>query len=241
MMRKPGIYALTGLLILLVSIVFSQNASGWIVSEYHDAGSDEGGSYTTTWYRVENNSFDDIIGFAVAVNPTYSSDYETLVYAPMGSASPVGDWEGAIVDSDAWDYEVINDLDYPPLTRATFFGYSWNDSFGHYGYNYAYVALPWGLFEDPYANGRIPAGQTYGSDEIQGFDPNSDFGFKVYTGLPGGSPVIAMFEGKGGYLGETGADNTNPVPLPASLILFGSGLLPIAGSIYRKAKNRKIY
>ncbi len=226
--------------IILTFLMVAENANAWILSEFYKLDTDDSGEYTVFWYQIENNSFDDIIGFAVGIGPSYSDTYETVISAPTGTDSPVGDWgyNTRIVDGEAWDFEVLNDADENQITIASFFGYTWDEFFGHYGYQYAYVALPDGLDEYldgvfSYPDGWIPAGSTYGNGGDE-FNPYTDFGFRYYAAAEPASPVIAKF-GQGAVItGETGASNANPVPVPGAIWLLGSGLLGFV--VARKGK-----
>ena len=236
-MRRLGILMILAVLVFLLS---AGNAGAWILSEFYQSGTDYGGDYTAFWYRMENNSFDDVIGFAVGLNSGYSEYYETVISAPMGTDSPVGDWgdNTCIVDGYFWDNVLVFDTGGDNITIGTFFGYSWGDFFGKYGYEYAYVALPDALDgylqgSLSYPDGWIPAGTTYGNGG-DNFDPDTDFGFRFYGAMDSASPVIARF-GKGSVItGETNTANANPVPIPGAIWLLGPGLLGLVAVRKRK-------
>ena len=232
MNRKRFLFTL--MLAVFMSAGLASITHAWQVNEFsYEVAEPES---TVVWYQIVNNSAEDIVGFGVGTMDMDLEIYCVEAGAPRSQdGGNIGDWWGYIATKDAWDDDG-NDI-YGPSGNTTYkdyFGMNWDNAFGD-EYLFAYVAVPDYRFFDSFP-GFIPAGITYHEIDDGYYTYLNDFGFVYYTSGEPMSPALVMFEQSGAFQGQTGESNTNPVPVPGAIWLFGSGLMGMVMMRRRKSK-----
>ncbi len=155
-------------------------------------------------FTVTNDSTDGLYAFFVGNDTASGADK---------SDPTLASWLPTVVSRTQWEngtigFPTFESVWTPPDTTTI----SWDATFGA-GTNQALGYWSDGFGEVPQA--PIAAGTTQG-------------GFIFYAGIPN-SPFIAF-----GTNGVIGQGNTNVVPVPAAIWLFGSGLIGLVGLARRK-------
>lgn len=219
------IVAMVGALVLGITGI----AQAWIVNEtvWHESSPE----WTRINFDIHNTSTETIIGFGVGISvncdPGHRYSDSWAVDTEFGGPTYIGDWDSHIVPANEWVAGYFVGPGGNLTNYSEYFGLLWDEAFGN-SYDWAYIAIP--EYQNPHtATGHIDAGISWVE--------NYGFGYEFAGWDIPYSPAIALFETSGCLVGETDLNNPNPsaVPVPATFLLFGTGLAGLA--LTRKRKN----